>query len=227
MRLIIISPSEDYPRETRVVGSILQQSPAVFHLRKPGCSRGKLEAYLNRIPGDLHNRIVVHGHPDLIDRFALKGVHFTEIRRRQDWRTIQSLRRQWPECSISSSFHRIDDITQDAFLFDYIFLSPIFDSISKQGYTAAFDNGVLRRFLSGTGHKVVALGGVDGRRIATVAAMGFWGIAVLGAVWSGGCPEKAVRQISAACRKWARPCDYPAAITPPPACLRPKDFPGR
>lgn len=207
MRLIVISPPEDCPRETRAVGRILQQSPVLFHLRKPGHSRARLEAYLSRIPGSLHNRIVVHGHPDLIDRFALKGVHFTESQRRQDWRAIQSLRRQRPECCISSSFHRIDDITQDAFTFDYIFLSPVFDSISKKGYTAAFDNGALKTFLSETGHKVVALGGVDGRRIATAAAMGFWGVAVLGAVWSGGCPEKAVQQISAVCRKWAWPRD--------------------
>jgi len=206
MRLIVISPPEDYPREPRVVGRMLQHSPVLFHLRKPGYSRGKLEDYLGRIPGGLHNRIVVHGHPDLIDRFALKGVHFTEIQRRQDWQTIQSIRRQRPACSISSSFHRIDDITQAAFVFDYIFLSPIFDSISKQGYTAAFDDGALKRFLSGTGHKIVALGGVDGRRIAAAAAMGFWGVAVLGAVWSDGCPEKTVRQLSAACRQGSRPC---------------------
>ena len=89
---------------------------------------------------------------------------------------------------------------------DHIFLSPVFDSISKQGYPAAFDDGVLKRFLSVTGHKVVALGGVDGRRVATIAAMGFWGAAVSGAVWSGACPEKAVRQLSAACRKESRPC---------------------
>ncbi|BBO75105.1 thiamine phosphate synthase [Desulfosarcina widdelii] len=206
MKLIVISPPKEFLDEPRVVGSILKQSSAVFHLRKPGYSHEKLVAYLKRIPGGLHGRIMVHGHPDLIDQFALKGVHFAESRRRQDWRTIQSLRQQRPDCSISSSFHRIDDITQDAFAFDYIFLSPIFDSISKQDYLAAFDTGALKRFLSGTGHKVVALGGVDGRRIATAAAMGFWGVAVLGAVWSGGCPEKTVRQLSAACRQGFRPC---------------------
>jgi thiamine-phosphate pyrophosphorylase len=207
MRLIVISPPEDYPREPRVVGRILQQSPVLFHLRKPGYSRGKLETYLSRIPAGVHDRIMVHGHPDLIGRFALKGVHFTESQRRQDWRAIRSLRRQRPECCISSSFHRIDDITQDAFALDYFFLSPVFDSISKKEYPAAFDKAALKTFLSGTGHKVVALGGIDGSRIATAAAMGFRGVAVLGAVWSGGCPEKAVQQILAACRKWAWLCD--------------------
>jgi len=207
MRLIIISPPENYPREPRVVERILQQSRVVFHLRKPGCSPRKLSAYLSRIPEGLHDRIVVHGHPDMIDRFALRGVHFTENQRRRDWKAIESLRRQRPDCSISSSFHRMDDILQASLSFDYIFLSPIFDSISKQGYTAAFDRGALTGFLSAAGRKVVALGGVDGRRITTAAAMGFWGVAALGAVWSGGCPEKTVRQLSEACRKLAGPCD--------------------
>ena len=74
MQLIIISPPGDFSDEHQTVSRILRQTPAVFHLRKPECSRDELAAYLERIPDDLHPRIMVHGHPDLLDRFDIGGV---------------------------------------------------------------------------------------------------------------------------------------------------------
>jgi thiamine-phosphate pyrophosphorylase len=69
---------------------------------------------------------------------------------------------------------------------DYVFLSPIFDSISKVGYqssyttdelTRARDEGVIDR-------NVIAMGGISLDRIPQVAELGFGGVALLGDVWS-------------------------------------------
>ena len=201
MQLIIISPPADYPQEPRVVGRILQQSSATFHLRKPGRGKRELDAYLQGIPAGLHGRIMVHGYPELLGRFALKGVHFTEGQRTTDPQTVGRLRRERPEARISSSFHRLADIPAVGGPFDYVFLSPVFDSISKAGYRAAFDHHELQRFLAAIDQKVVALGGIDGRWIGEAAALGFAGVAVLGAVWSGNDPEKAALALAATCRK--------------------------
>jgi thiamine-phosphate pyrophosphorylase len=82
----------------------------------------------------------------------------------------------------------------------FILLSPIFDSVSKPGYRAAFDHADLKHFLSRTNHTVIALGGVVAQRAAAAASLGFKGIAALGAVWQTASPEKAARQLSVACR---------------------------
>jgi thiamine monophosphate synthase len=58
----------------------------------------------------------------------------------------------------------------------------------------------LKRFLSHTGHTVVALGGLNTRRVATAASLGFRGIAVIGAVWGAADPQQAAGRLSAACR---------------------------
>jgi thiamine-phosphate pyrophosphorylase len=190
MRLIIISPPGGIPDEPEVVCRILQQSSATFHLRKPGLSDRQLAGYLNQVPTALHRRIMVHGHPRLLAQFNLMGIHFTEKERT---RHPQRLR-------LSSAFHRITDIPEHDGLYDYILLSPIFDSISKRNHHAAFDHADLKHFLSRTGHAVVALGGLNGQRAAAAASLGFKGIAVLGAVWRRPSPEKAAVQLSAVCR---------------------------
>ena len=199
MKLIIISPPHHYPNEHQVVCRILNRSSATFHLRKPGWSYDQLADYLQHIPSCLHQRIMVNDHARLLLPFTLKGVHFTEKRRRQSPQAIEQLKQQVPGCRISSAFHRIADIPEPDGLLDDVFLSPIFDSISKKGYTAAFPHAELKSFLAQTDHSVVALGGIDGRRIAQAAALGFKGVAALGAVWTHPIPENAARALSAIC----------------------------
>jgi len=200
MQLIIISPPAEYPHEPRMVHRILQQSAVTLHLRKPGCETRALAAYLARIPTDLHGRIMVHGHPGLLDRFGLRGIHFTQRQRNANPQAIRQIRRAWPAVRISSAFHRLADIPT-AGPFDYVFLSPIFDSISKPGYRAAFTHVELRRFLTATGQRVVALGGIDAQHIDAAADLGFDDVAVLGAVWSGDNPVKAALDLAAACKR--------------------------
>lgn len=65
-----------------------------------------------------------------------------------------------------------------------MFLSPIFDSVSKQGYTSAFTDNVLKQ-ASKDGiidNKVVALGGVTPDKINYLRQLNFGGAAMLGCV---------------------------------------------
>lgn len=179
---------------------MLQQSSATVHLRKPGRSGRQLADYLEQIPAAFHRRIMVHDHPDLLFQFDLKGIHFSEKERKRNLPGLRQLRLAKPGCRLSSAFHRIADIPEPDGLFDYILLSPVFDSISKQGCRAAFEHADLKRFLFRTGHTVIALGGLDAQRAATAASLGFTGIAVLGAVWGASSPEKAAGQLSSVCR---------------------------
>lgn len=67
---------------------------------------------------------------------------------------------------------------------DYLFLSPIFDSISKAGYRSAFSHEQLQRAADEgvIDRKVIALGGVTPERIPYLHSLGFGGVAMLGAL---------------------------------------------
>ncbi len=71
-------------------------------------------------------------------------------------------------------------------------LSPIYDSLSKAGYRAAFTAATLRQAaVEGTiGPRVVALGGVTPARIPELSDLGFGGAAFLGYIWGDGSCER-------------------------------------
>lgn len=68
-------------------------------------------------------------------------------------------------------------------LFDACFLSPIFPSISKKGYSGTFTEQELCKHLQTKKVKVIALGGIEWHKIQQLHAWGFDGAAVLGTIW--------------------------------------------
>jgi thiamine-phosphate pyrophosphorylase len=71
---------------------------------------------------------------------------------------------------------------------DYATLSPIFASASKPGYGPALGAAALARLAAGVSIPVLALGGIDGARIAQCIDAGATGVAVMGAVMGAGDP---------------------------------------
>ena len=68
--------------------------------------------------------------------------------------------------------------------YDYVFLSPIFDSISKAGYKSSFTEEMLKDASSKgiIDKKVVALGGVTLDMIPYLKELNFGGAAMMGGV---------------------------------------------
>ncbi len=76
-------------------------------------------------------------------------------------------------------------------VFNYTFLGPVFDSISKSGYGSALPDDF---FLTKTQKKiqVIALGGIDIANLDKVRKMNFDGAALLGTLWAN--PKKALEK---------------------------------
>ncbi|GAB4824105.1 hypothetical protein N2152v2_011151 [Parachlorella kessleri] len=197
-RLVLISPPTLHPREHSILQSIGSQLHT-FHLRKPNWSRGQLEGYLQSLPAGLLPRVVLHGHHDLAKAHGLKGVHLREQDRKALQRSVlqQKLAAEaLAGLTRSTSLHR-DSVggLQACGVFDYVFLSPIYNSISKEGYTCAFpDTESLVKLVGSSPCPIYALGGVTARVLPEVAALGFQGAAMLGAVWEAEDPVAAFQE---------------------------------
>ena len=87
--------------------------------------------------------------------------------------------------SFSRSCHSLEELKTHKPYFNYLFLSPIFNSISKQGYESAFNHDTLTAAAQQSiiDSCVVALGGVAVENIPLLKAYGFGGAALLGDVW--------------------------------------------
>ena len=87
--------------------------------------------------------------------------------------------------TISFSLHSFEEIENLPCSLDYAFLSPIFQSISKQDYPSAFSKNDLVNFfqLRKSTTPIVALGGIREENLEQLQQIGFVGIALLGSIW--------------------------------------------
>jgi thiamine-phosphate pyrophosphorylase len=85
----------------------------------------------------------------------------------------------------SASLHSFKEVENLPCRLDYVFLSPIFQSISKQDYPSAFTKDELVNFFQQRKSKtsIVALGGVREENLKELQQIGFVGIALLGSIW--------------------------------------------
>ena len=130
---------------------------------------------LDDLSSDDRHRIVIHDFFELAKPYGLRGIHLNARR--------STVLDGW-QGHVSRSCHSLEEVKQYKNACDYVFLSPIFDSVSKQGYASAFAYETLKQ-ASGDGiidGKVVALGGVTPDKISRLRSLNFGGAAMLGCV---------------------------------------------
>lgn len=175
MKIIVISSEKFSEGEDKAFNLLFEAGLETLHLRKPGAGEMQYDILLQKIDPKYYSRVVLHDHFLLAEKYNLKGVH---LNRRNPGHSGSK------HLSVSRSCHTIEEL-ESYKQYDYLFLSPIFNSISKSGYVSNFSEKDLsdafsRRLIDS---HVVALGGIDDSNIEKTASYGFGGVAVLGAVW--------------------------------------------
>lgn len=178
--LIIISPEEDLNNELSILNQLFEAGLECFHLRKPTKNKEEVVAYLNQIDSKFHQKIVLHTFHELVNEFNLKGIHFSENMRIQhiDHPSQYFINLNMFGKTISSSFHEIKEVEDGYFEFDYHFLSPVFDTISKENYHGRNFN------VTEVDKDIIALGGITTENINQLKDLGYIGAAVLGSIWN-------------------------------------------
>lgn len=177
MYLIIITEPQFTDNEAAIIAQLLHWGVDLVHLRKPESSAEELAKLIEAIPTAYHNRLVLHDHFDLAAHFTLHGLH---LNRRN------SVLPPNHKGTVSQSCHTLDEVKACKTKYDYVFLSPVFNSISKLGYTSAFTPKALSEAKKQglIDQKVVALGGITAANIDKTKYYGFGGVALLGDIWS-------------------------------------------
>lgn len=179
MKVIVITSPEKVKDETVICNLLFAHGLEILHLRKPGAAISTYEEFIRRIEPRYRHRIVIHDHYHLAAQYHLRGIHLKSGQ--------AALHTDYPEVKTSISCHSVEEIKALPFRAEYCFLSPIFDSISKQGYQSHFEK---MPDLSDIEIPVVALGGITPEKRDMCREAGFSGIAALGYIWEN--PEEAV-----------------------------------
>lgn len=176
MQLIIITRPDFFLGEAAFITGLFRNGLATLHLRKPQSPPQEILQLLTEIPSEFYPRIVLHDNFSMTNDFPLKGVHLNG-------------RNPLPPVNykghISRSCHSLEEVKLYKKTCNYVFLSPICDSISKEGYQASFtekelkeaaDRGIIDK-------KVIALGGINAAHLPQLKQWHFGGAAFLGDVW--------------------------------------------
>lgn len=176
MEWIVITSPGFLQGEADFIDRLFNHGLDRLHLRKPGAEIGECRRLLDGISREWLPRIVVHDNFGLCREYGLGGVHLNGR---------NPMAPPNHEGSVSRSCHSLEEISRYKGECDYLTLSPIFNSISKQRYMAAFGPGQLAaaRDSGLIDRRVIALGGVTLENIPRVKELGFGGVAILGDVW--------------------------------------------
>lgn len=184
-----ITPHLPHPREAEIVTKLLESGEYdYFHLRHPDSEKNTFTDLLERIPVSLHRKLKLHSHFDLLSRYSLGGCHLNS--RTPEKPSVRS--------RLSKSCHSIKEIEalvreekENINCYEYITLSPIFDSISKEGYKSAInikDIELITDFfhpdIAVYLPPIIALGGVTPEKYGILKEKGFGGAAILGYIWN-------------------------------------------
>ena len=172
--LVITSPTF-FDGEAQFLHRLFAHGVDIVHLRKPGATADDCARLLDGLSADDRRRIVIHDFFELAQPYGLRGIHLNARR--------STVPGGW-QGHVSRSCHSLDEVKRYKDACNYVFLSPIFDSVSKQGYASAFDDETLKQASSDgiIDNRVVALGGVTPDKINYLRQLNFGGAAMLGCV---------------------------------------------
>ena len=167
----------------------------LFHIRKTGENPDYTSALLEAVPQELRGRLILHSHYFLWNEFKPGGIHFKETLPTEIYRKAIV-----DSGIVSAGAHSLKELEEKSEVIDketkhllsggnpeplrYVFLSPIYDSISKKGYRSRFslDNPGLLHSISQC--KTIALGGIKPAFFSELYDAKFAGAALLGYLWS-------------------------------------------
>ena len=216
LKLIVVSPENDEPREYRVLGTLLREGLQHYHLRKPTWDRMRIAAWLRELPSEYHTHIVLHSHHELVAEFGVGGLHERDCcvaRNLADAASADAHGTDAGSADANSGASSVDKVRlrsravhdlsslRNALEDDCrVLFSPVFPSISKVGYFPRVAHEDLKSILAiSRTAQVIALGGIDSARVPFCRELGFDGVAVLGAIWQSSDPVCAFRTLQQAC----------------------------
>ena len=134
MKIVIITPEEDIKNEIDTVNDLFRSGLERLHLRKNDYYTSDYRRYIRNIDPEFHNRVVVTAGYELYNEFELGGIHLNSAARRDE--SVRKKISHIPASAVSTSFHTWQKIIDNDFRYGYVFISPVFDSISKKEYKA-------------------------------------------------------------------------------------------
>lgn len=176
MKLILLTTPDFFVQENTIINALFSEGLDMLHILKPNSEPVYCERLLKLIDKEWHKKIVTHEHFYLKSEFKLRGIHL-------------SPRNPEPPSKyrghVSCSCYNLEDVERRKPKCDYVFLSQIFQGITRPDLEGSFSPEELldakRRGVIDS--KVMAFGGISIDRLDAVREYGFGGVVIFGDIW--------------------------------------------
>jgi thiamine-phosphate pyrophosphorylase len=184
---VLITSEHFIDDECKILNKFLEHD-IYIHIRKPFADTIQISNLLNSVSPEFYPKISIHNYHELLDNYLLGGIHLSAFNRP----SIENLLSQMPDVlkniRISYSLHENDKNVTLKFFPHYVFISPVWNSISKPGYEGK--NLRSKDFKLNPQTLKIALGGIKTENVEQTLVRGYDGIAVCGYIWNSGNPYK-------------------------------------
>jgi thiamine-phosphate pyrophosphorylase len=186
MSNLIISYHLPLYKEEKLLLELFRAGLQRFHLRKHDFTAQDYRRFIEKIPEQYHNRMIVHQYYELLSEYDLQGYYLSSADRNllndnhlHDLPDAEKLIRS----TFANSLEEL--IALDA-SYDYIVLGPVFKSISRPNLTLRYTHADLTDLFSKHvfRSKVIAVGGIKEDTTEMALNYGFHGVAMLGVIWA-------------------------------------------
>lgn len=111
---MVISSSENFPQEAKIINQLFEAGMEFFHLRKHGKSESEVNDLLKQILPEFHPNISLHQHHFLAAKNSINRLHFTDFDRRNTKENqLQQLKKEG--FKLSTSIHEVDIIAEQQY----------------------------------------------------------------------------------------------------------------
>lgn len=178
--MIVLTAPYPVKNEVCFMNDMLEQGLSLLHIRKPSASFSDMEKLIKGIRSEFYPNIVLHQFYDWGKERGILKWHSSAHNLCQAGKTRERIP------FFSQSVHTIEEFNSLPEFLNSAFLSPVFPSISKKGYSSSncWKNELEKRTRFDI--KLVALGGMRPQNIQEAFLMGFDDYALMGGLWESG-----------------------------------------
>ncbi len=191
MKLMLITGSTNVPDETSLITKMFESGLTHLHLKKPRFTTLRMIEYLNEIPKQYHNRIIIHSHHKLALKYNLHGVYMSTTHLKSKWKYFWiklRLKIKLDSISRSKGYRNLTSASQvETTNYDYYLIGTMFNNITVSLYSGYYPEGVSS-LIKNSGKKFVARGGVSPKTIKLANDYGFYGVAANSYIWKSELP---------------------------------------
>lgn len=178
--MIVLTNPIAVPNEIAIIHSLFAEGLMLLHVRKPDFTEEETSTFITEIGLEYKDCLVLHHHHKLAEDLGIKRLHYPEKDRPHF--TITDAHPK------STSVHTIENFNGLSETYQYAFLSPVYQSLSKPHYFPTVN--VFQELKKRTNYKtqLVALGGITPENIQQTLENGFDAVALLGTLWNSSNP---------------------------------------